>query len=143
MSLIVDALSKAVAEGSSLVIYAKRILLDIATPNKISKPIIEKFFRKALRTGIWRKLGAEQRALILALRLWRGRIKSATLLEIVKSIFLEIELSTFRGKALLYGTAIAIKNRLLKAGNITRSISYILATGIMYLNNPPMLRVYG
>jgi len=88
-------------------------------------------------------LRAEQKALILALRLWGERLGPGGLLEIVRGIFLEIELSTLRGKALLYGIAIAIKRGSEALKNLFKNIGYILATGIMYLNNPPMFRVYG
>jgi hypothetical protein len=143
MNLIIYSLEDVVGKSSRFVELARSMLLDLVIPSRISRSVVEKFYRKALRTGVWRKLRVEQRALILALRRWRGWVRSRVLLEIVRNIFLEIELSTFRGKALLYGVAITIKNRLAKAIDIVRDIGYILATGIMYLNNPPMLRVYG
>ena len=143
MSFIVEEFEKAVEKGIVVVEHAKKVLLKLFIPSKISRSVIEKFFRKALRTGIWKSLKPEQKALILALRIWRREVKSRKLTEIVKGIFLEIELSTFRGKAFLYGIAITIKNRTGILKNIFKNISYILATGIMYLNNPPMYRVYG
>jgi hypothetical protein len=39
--------------------------------------------------------------------------------------------------------SIAIKNGVNVAKDVLNNTGYILATGIMYLNNPPMLRVYG
>ena len=143
MSFIVEGFEKAVEKGTVVVEHAKKVLLKLFIPSKISRSVIEKFFRKALRTGIWKSLKPEQKALILALRIWRREVKSRKLTEIVKGIFLEIELSTFRGKAFLYGIAITIKNRTGILKNIFKNIGYILATGIMYLNNPPMYRVYG
>jgi len=143
MSFIVEGFEKAVEKGTVVVEHAKKVLLKLFIPSKISRSVIEKFFRKALRTGIWKSLKPEQKALILALRIWRREVKSIKLTEIVKGIFLEIELSTFRGKAFLYGIAITIKNRTGILKNIFKNIGYILATGIMYLNNPPIYRVYG
>jgi len=143
MSFIVEEFEKAVEKGIVVVEHAKKVLLKLFIPSKISRSVIEKFFRKALRTGIWKSLKPEQKALILALRIWRREVKSRKLTEIVKGIFLEIELSTFRGKAFLYGIAITIKNRTGILKNIFKNIGYILATGILYLNNPPMYRVYG
>jgi hypothetical protein len=107
------------------------------------RAVVEKLFRKALRVGAWSSLKPEQRALILALRKWRGGVRSRNLLKVVKRIFLEVELFTLRGRALLYGVAIAIKNGVNVAKDVLNNTGYILATGIMYLNNPPMLRVYG
>jgi len=143
MSFIVEGFEKAVEKGIVVVEHAKKVLLKLFIPSKISRSVIEKFFRKALRTGIWKSLKPEQKALILALRIWRREVKARKLTEIVKGIFLEIELSTFRGKAFLYGIAITIKNRIGILKNIFKNIGYILATGIMYLNNPPIYRVYG
>jgi hypothetical protein len=122
---------------------AKEVLLSIVAPDNISRAVVEKLFRKALRVGAWSSLKPEQKALILALRKWRGVVRSRNLLEVVKRIFLEVELFTFRGRALLYGVAIAIKNGVNVAKDVLNNTVYILATGIMYLNNPPMLRVYG
>jgi hypothetical protein len=122
---------------------AKEVLLSIVAPDNISRAVVEKLFRKALRAGAWSSLKPEQTALILALRKWRGVVRSRNLLEVVKRIFLEVELFTFRGRALLYGVAIAIKNGVNVAKDVLDNTVYILATGIMYLNNPQMLRVYG
>uniref|UniRef100_A0A7C4BCJ8 Uncharacterized protein n=1 Tax=Ignisphaera aggregans TaxID=334771 RepID=A0A7C4BCJ8_9CREN len=143
MSFIVGDFERASAAGSKLVEKAKEVLLSIVAPDNISRAVVEKLFRKALRVGAWSSLKPEQKALILALRKWRGGVRSRNLLEVVKRIFLEVELFTFRGRALLYGVAIAIKNGVNVAKDVLNNTGYILATGIMYLNNPPMLRVYG
>jgi hypothetical protein len=143
MSFIVEDFEKAVENSSTVVEDAKKMLLNFVIPDRISRAVVEKFFRKALRVGVWRYLKTEQRALILALRIWGREVRSRKLLEIVRGMFLEIELSTLKGKALLYGIAIAIKNGSEALKNLFKNIGYILATGIMYLNNPPMLRVYG
>jgi len=143
VSFIVSDFERASAAGSELVEKAKEVLLSIVAPDNISRAVVEKLFRKALRVGAWSSLKPEQKALILALRKWRGVVRSRNLLEVVKRIFLEVELFTFRGRALLYGVAIAIKNGVNVAKDVLNNTVYILATGIMYLNNPPMLRVYG
>jgi len=143
VSFIVSDFERASAAGSELVEKAKEVLLSIVAPDNISRAVVEKLFRKALRVGAWSSLKPEQKALILALRKWRGVVRYRNLLEVVKRIFLEVELFTFRGRALLYGVAIAIKNGVNVAKDVLNNTGYILATGIMYLNNPPMLRVYG
>jgi hypothetical protein len=143
VSFIVSDFERASAAGSELVEKAKEVLLSIVAPDNISRAVVEKLFRKALRVGAWSPLKPEQKALILALRKWRGVVRSRNLLEVVKRIFLEVELFTFRGRALLYGVAIAIKNGVNVAKDVLNNTGYILATGIMYLNNPPMFRVYG
>ena len=143
MSIVVEEFEKAIERSSIVVESAKKVFLKLVIPEKISRDVVEKFFRKALRTGVWRFLRAEQRALLLALRAWGREVRSRRLAEIVREIFLEIELSTLMGKALLYGIAIAIKNSVDVLKCAVKNLGYLLATGIMYLNNPPMLRVYG
>jgi hypothetical protein len=143
VSFIVSDFERASAAGSELAEKAKEVLLSIVAPDNISRAVVEKLFRKALRVGAWSSLKPEQKALILALRKWRGVVRSRNLLEVVKRIFLEVELFTFRDRALLYGVAIAIKNGVNVAKDVLNNTGYILTTGIMYLNNPPMFRVYG
>jgi len=139
----VEAFDRAVKGGSTVVEYARKLLLDLIIPDKISKSVVESFFRKALRVGVWRLLRPEQRALILVLRVWGREVRSRKLVEVVRNVFLEIELSTLRGKALLYGIVITIKSRVELLKDLLRNIGYVLALGIMYLNNPPILRIYG
>jgi hypothetical protein len=143
MNLLANLFSRVVEDSPRVLGLARSVLLDLVIPSRITGAVVERFYRKALRSGAWRRLRAEQRALIQVLRRWRGEVRSKKLVEIVRGILLEIELSTFRGKALLYGVAIAVKNGLLRAGNVVKDVGYLLAAGIMYLNNPPMLRVYG
>jgi hypothetical protein len=64
MSFIVEGFEKAVESGCTVVEEAKRLLMGVVVPEKISRAVVEKFFRKALRTGVWRFLRAEQKALI-------------------------------------------------------------------------------
>jgi len=144
LNIIVAEFDEAFKASVKIVDVAKKLLEEVSIPKTISSAVVKRYFRKALRCGVWRNLKAEQKALLLVLKMWRGSVRSKTLQEIVKNIFLEIELSTFRGKALLFGVAIAIKKKLYKTiSNPLKNIGYILATGIMYLNNPPIYRIYG
>ena len=122
---------------------AIEVLSRIVLPKEITGEMIERYFRKALRTGAWSSLPQESRALIYILRRWKGRIKSHTLKSILKNIFLKIELSTFRGKALLYGIIQAMKNPIYKLGELLQNTKRILTLGIFYLNNSLTYRIYG
>lgn len=97
-------------------------------------------FRKALRLGLWGFLEPEKRALILVLRRWVGRVKSPVLIKILEEIYVEIELNTFRGRALFYGVLVALRSGLLE---VLESLKFLLYLGISYLSNPPLFRFLG
>lgn len=142
MTIIATAFNVLIEKGleKSVESKAREFLKKILLPNVITREVVEKYFRKALRLGVWKTLKPESRALILVLRKFPHPIKSPSLKSILHNLFLEIELFTFRGKALFYGFVIAIKNCLQR---ILENVSSLLALGISYLNNPPMYRIYG
>jgi len=113
------------------------LLAKLLLPGEVSGKIVDKYIRKALRTNSWRTLKPENRALLLALRKWRS-IKSPTLKSILYRVFLEIELHTLRGKALLYGIIPAMKNYMHRLEEILRDTAKLLVIGISYLSNPPI-----
>lgn len=122
---------------------AKKILTKIALPQKINAETINKYIRKAHRTGAWRNLKQENKALLIALRKWKNTIKSRTLTTILHKILLQIELHTLRGQALYYGIIIALKNSIHKLKELIKNTTRLLVIGISYLNSPPMYRIYG
>ena len=130
------------ALSTSLAERAKEILAKIILPEKISGSIVEKYIRKAMRLGVWRRLPLETRALLCILRKWKS-IRSPILTSILHGIFLEIELCTLRGKALFYGIILALKNPLNKLLELLRKPVQLLVAGLSYLNNPPIYRVHG
>ena len=121
---------------------AKRILAKIILPKKINGETISKYIKKAYRTGAWRNLEREARALLILLRRW-GTIKSHTLKNVLHRILLEIELHTLKGQALYYGIILAMKNPIYKLHELLRNTTKLLIMGIFYLNNPPVYRIYG
>ena len=143
MSIVVMELaSRSNTLSESIATRVKEILAEISLPKRITGIVVEKYIRKAMRLGIWRRLSIETRALLLALRRW-GSVKSPTLLSILRRVFLEIELCTFRGKALFFGILLSLKNSMNRLQNLVKSVAKILILGISYLNNPPIYRVYG
>ncbi|MEM4490589.1 MAG: hypothetical protein QXK41_05455, partial [Desulfurococcaceae archaeon] len=84
---------------------------------------------------------------ILALRKWKNKINSPTLKTILEEIYVEIELNTLKGKALLYGVMIALRDGILQYLNTTQetinSLKKLICIGISYLSNPPLYRHLG
>ncbi|MEM1831002.1 MAG: hypothetical protein QXJ97_05675, partial [Desulfurococcaceae archaeon] len=101
------------------------------------------YVRKAIRTGAWRSLKPESRALLLALRSWRKPVKSRVLRSILLRILVEIELYTTRGKALFYGILEAMRKARELLVDLPGNISRIIVLGIQYMNLPLIYRVHG
>lgn len=118
----------------------KQLILRELPPAGFTSDVIEKMFKKAVRLKIWKNLKPEARALILALRKWKNKISSPTLKTILEEIYVEIELNTLKGKALLYGVTIALRDGLLE---VIQSVKSLLCLGISYLSNPPLFRFLG
>ncbi|MEM1510003.1 MAG: hypothetical protein QXZ48_08635 [Zestosphaera sp.] len=118
----------------------KQLILRELPPAGFTSDVIEKMFKKAVRLKIWKNLKPEARALILALRKWKNKINSPTLKTILEEIYVEIELNTLKGKALLYGVTIALRDGLLE---VIQSVKSLLCLGISYLSNPPLFRFLG
>lgn len=149
MTTLLAGLASAAGEGPGLEALeaAKQLVADLLIPRRVSGRVVERYFRKAVRTGASRSLPRESMALLYILRRWSRRIVSTQLLAVLRRIFLEIELHTIRGRALLYGAVLAMKSPhhmipgLLE--NAWRHVAQLIYMGISYLNNPPMYRVYG
>lgn len=136
-----DALITHFGEGRLLL--AKKLLGRITIPTKINKDVIKKYIKKAQRTKAWKTLKPENRALLIALLRWGGEVKSILLKKILEEIFIEIELHTLRGKAILYGFLLSMKKKLFPLKELLQNISRAIVIGISYLNNPPTCRPYG
>ncbi|MEM4888966.1 MAG: hypothetical protein QXJ64_05970 [Thermosphaera sp.] len=93
-----------------LVEHVKFLMTKIIIPSFNSAGgTVQSYIRKAIRTGAWRSLKPESRALLLALRSWKKSVKSPVLQSILSRIFIEIELHTTRGKAIFYGILEAMR----------------------------------
>lgn len=127
-----------------LLLEIKRQLVRLYTKDSdITGGVVDRYIRKAIRNGAWRALSYKSRALLLALRSWRSNIRSRVLREILAWIFLEIDLYTIRGKAILYGYIVALNKARDILSDILANISKLIILGIMYLNLPLLHRVYG
>ncbi|MGC8983279.1 MAG: hypothetical protein ACP5KA_05995 [Desulfurococcaceae archaeon] len=145
MSVLVASLVERAGEGlsSGLALRAREFVAELLVPKTVTGAVVEKYVRKAIRTGAWRVLKQESRALLLALRRWKSALKSPVLLSILREIFVEVELYTLRGRALFYGFVVAVKSHFEKLAEILRDVPRLLTLGIFYLNSPLHYRIYG
>jgi hypothetical protein len=118
---------------------AKRAVAEHLVPKVITGVIVERYVRKALRHSAWSKLPLVTRALLLASRKL-SIVKSPALREILRRVFVEIELYTLRGRAAFYGALLALRQGLVEA---LRDLKRLITLGIGYLNLPLMWRVLG
>jgi len=118
---------------------AFRRLREAVDPGIIDKAIIERYIRKAVRTGAWRSLSYESRSLLLASR-FLPRVRSPVLKNIILDIMASIELYTIRGKAVFYGALVALKQGL---ASVLSNLRRIITLGIAYLNLPDLWRILG
>jgi len=103
---------------------------------KIELKTVESMIRRSMRLGAWRKLPEEKRAFLRAIRnfLKRGqKIASNIVIDILKKIYMEIEIHSLRGKAILIG--ILIRTR--RSNSIdTENPEELLVEGLQYINRP-------
>jgi hypothetical protein len=103
---------------------------------KIDLKTVESMIRRSMRLGAWRKLPEEKRAFLRAIRnfLKRGqKIASNIVIDILKKIYMEIEIHSLRGKAILIG--ILIRTR--RSNSIdTENPEELLVEGLQYINRP-------
>ena len=112
---------------------ARRLATTILVPNKITRPLIQRYLARALRNGAWHRLAHEARALLLVAAKIIAAVRSPRLREVLTSIFLEIELVTARGKAVLLAVT-----HLLGCGEkpTAKPLQMLLYMGLSILNNP-------
>ena len=118
------------------------VLNRVALPERITGEVVSRYVRRAVRLGIWRRLRPESRALLLVARRF-AVLRSPVVTSIVRRLLLEVEVHTLRGRALLYGVLIALRDPFLRLAGVLRDATRLLVLGISYLNNPPLLRFYG
>lgn len=130
--------------GERLVEHVKLLMTKIINPVfNLVGGTVQSYIRKAIRTGAWKNLKPESRALLLVLRSWKRRVKSPALQSIILRIFVEIELYTTRGKAIFYGILEAMRKSREVLSDLSRNLSKIIVMGIQYMNLPLLYRIHG
>ncbi|WP_448578857.1 hypothetical protein [Thermosphaera sp.] len=129
--------NKSLDVGIAQVAFAK--VRELVSSQPVSGPVLEMFFRKAVRTGAWGRLSPVSKALLLASRRL-VLVKSPVLRSILLNIMAEIEMYTTRGRAVYYGVVVALKKNMVEA---LSSLNRLVTLGIAYLSLPPLWRVFG
>ena len=111
----------------------------LIAPPEVTREVLEKTFRKALRLGVWKKLEPLKRALLYTARLAQiTRIRNPTLKHLLTEIIIEVEKHTLRGRALYYGLLIAMNRIRILGARILRDLTALLYLGISYINESPI-----
>ena len=115
-------------------------LLDgVVLPGKVTDGLVSRFVRRAARLGIWRRLRPESRALLLVARRF-SVLRSPVAVSALRRAMLEVELLTLRGRALLFGVLVSLRDPCLRLSGVFGDVAKLLAIGISYLSNPPAYR---
>ena len=136
------ALSLATPTPANVGPEALEVFNRITLPERITGELISRYVRRAIRLGTWRRLKPESRALLLVARRFTV-LRSPAVTSVVRGVLLEIEVRTLRGRALLYGILIALRDPFLRLAGVLKDVAKLLVLGISYLNNPPVFRFYG
>jgi len=126
---------------------AKKVVSKILIPPILTRSILQKYIRKAIRNRSWYRLPRIKRALLYVASKTLDRVRSITLRRLLEEIILEIELAGTMGKAIYYGVVILIKQTPMLIKTLLHEtkqlLNKLLFLGINYLNNPPIYRMYG
>jgi hypothetical protein len=115
-------------------------LLDgVVLPGKVTGGLVSRFVRRDARLGIWRRLRPESRALLLVARRF-SVLRSPVAVSALRRAMLEVELLTLRGRALLFGVLVSLRDPYLRLSGVFGDVAKLLAIGISYLSNPPAYR---
>lgn len=131
-----------VSEKARLDEKVKSIISRILLPKRYTGQILRRYVRKALINKSWYTLLRIERLLLWLTSKIVSIVKSPILKRVIDEIVLKIELASLKGKALYYGVLLLIK-KLKRIEEILENIVEVLYTGISYINNPPLYRVYG
>jgi len=115
---------------------AKSLFADLILPKEITQAVVERYFRRALRNGGWRRLTRYQRALLFVAARVVKVVRSDILRRALQEIFVEVELATTRGRALLMGLTLTLNKAGEKLLQYLRNLEELLCIGLNYLNHP-------
>jgi molybdate-binding protein len=135
-------ISLAPSLAASLIHRIDDILLRKALPHlenmlkikEVSLKTIESIFRKAARLGALKHLDPEERSMLTALIAYLkkyGRIRSEALIKIVKRIYAKIEAHSQRGRAILIGILLKLRQ-----GKEIEDLEELLVEGLQFINRP-------
>jgi len=132
-----EALERLSVLSPQLLSRAREVAVSLLVPSKPPISVSTVRLHRALRNGSWARLSRLQRALLLVASKTVKTVKSQALVEVLKEIFLEVELATARGRAVLA----AIVHLLSKTPHLLstlakRGLDMLIALGLQLLNHP-------
>jgi len=134
-----EALERLSVLSPQLLSRAREVAVSLLVPSKppISVSTVRWYLHRALRNGSWARLSRLQRALLLVASKTVKTVKSQALVEVLKEIFLEVELATARGKAVLAAIVhLLSKTPHLLSTLVKRGLDMLVALGLQLLNHP-------
>lgn len=138
MTFLTEYLDSYGVDASGLASDVLKVLSEALIPKVITHSVIESYVRRALHHKIWFKLSKVERALLKAASKVVRVVRSKVLAEVLKRIFLIIELTTLKGRATYYGLLIMIRGE--RPKTLLSKVKQALLIGISYLNNPLIYR---
>ncbi|BEP18357.1 hypothetical protein PYJP_17090 [Pyrofollis japonicus] len=120
---------------------AWRLTVELLAPGPYPVPrvAVQRLLRRALRNGAWRTLASEQRALLVAAARAPVTVyQSAFLVEILRNIWVMVEMATVRGRA-VYAAILHLlvsETKRLFTQLLEKGLDVLLAIGIQLLDNP-------
>ncbi len=84
-------------------------MAEALLPKRVTSSVIQSYIRRALRNRAWLALPRAERALLRAASRVVKVVRSRVLAEVLRRIFLKIDLRTLRGRAIYYGLMILAK----------------------------------
>lgn len=139
MSLLGAGLEKLLEEQHRALEEARALAIELLTPRPpIPRSSLAHLLRRALRNGGWKRLTREQRALLLAaVKAGKKVYKAKPLVDLLRVIWLEVELATTRGKAVLAALAKLLSESLNRLWNtLRRGLHSLITLGLQHLNHP-------
>jgi len=120
----------------------RETLKNCLIPDEVNSDVVRVYVVRALRNGVWVRLRRECRALLTVLSRYvrLKEFKSEVLKDVVRESLLEIELNTFKGRALYYGFIILKLEFNSLIDSLRNVLSRALYLGVSYLNNPPLFK---
>jgi len=134
-----EALERLSVLSPQLLSRAREVVASLLVPSKPPIPVstVRLYLRRAFRNGAWARLSQFQRALLLVVSRVVSIVKSRALVDVLKDVFLEIELATARGRAVLTAVVhLLSKTPRLLSMLLRRGLDMLVALGLQLLNHP-------
>ena len=125
-----------IRELSSEVVEAALRLLESRLPGVVERPLIERAYARALRTGSWWRVPEYCRGLVYAALKSNIRVfRSPKVVSALRRALAWLELYSMRGLVVLAGISYGIPRGLLSLGGLLGKFEYIMYLGRRFLES--------